>query len=190
MNDSRKFTRGEIYYIHSFPTVGHEQRSGRPAVIVSNNEINATSGVVEVCYLTLKEKPNLPTHVFIDRGPCINSTILCEQITTVSIDKVGDYMCRIPDYLEVSLDLALKSSLGLNPSKELPLNPSLDEIKALKYHITKLEEELAITKEANVAIKEKSATLYKECTSANAKANMYERMYNDLIDRLVSRGAK
>ena len=190
MNDSRKFMRGDIYYIKQFPTVGHEQRSGRPAVIVSNNENNANSGVLEVCYLTLKEKPSMPTHVIIDRGPCMNSTILCEQVTSVAIDKVGDYMCRIPEYLEESLDLALKASLGLS-NKELPLNPDplaspfVDQIKALKHHISKLEEELTLTKNANNVIKEKAAANIKAIDSANARAEMFERMYNDLIDRLV-----
>ena len=135
----------------------------------------------------------MSTHVTIDIGPCMNSTILCEQITSVAVDKVGDYMCRIPEYLETSLDLALKASLGL-PHKvypdPVPVSPYEDEIKALKHHISKLEEELAITKEANEVIKEKASFSIKAIDSANARADMYERMYNDLIERLVSRGAK
>ena len=193
---TRKLMRGEIYYIKSFPTHGHEQRSGRPAVIVSNNEINAHAEVVEVCFLTLKDKPKLPTHIFIDRGPCINSTVLCEQVTSVSLDKVGDYMCQIPEHLEEALDSALRVSLGLNSAKELPLkidpisSSFADKIKALEYENKRLHEELAITKEANEVIKEKAVFNQKAVDSANARADMYERMYNDIIDRLVSRGAK
>ena len=185
---TRKLMRGEIYYIKNFPTCGHEQRSGRPAVIVSNNDINAHAEVVEVCYLTLKEKTPLPTHIFIDRGPCINSTVLCEQVTSVSTDRVGDYMCRIPEHLEGALNDAIRASLNLDKENSIP---SLDpQIMALKHHISKLEEELAVTKDANEAIKEKSARLYKDFVTANDRANAYERMYNDLIDRLISRGAK
>ena len=198
MNDSRKFTRGEIYYIKNFPTVGHEQRSGRPAVIVSNNELNSSSGVVEVCYLTLREKPNLPTHVMIDRGPCINSTILCEQVTTVSVDKIGDYMCRIPDTLEESLDLALCVSLGLSNNKELPSKVEYtatsisvqEKLKCIQDENAKLRDELYLTRDANISIKEKSVALKAELDIANNRANMYERMYNDLLDRLMNRGAK
>ena len=181
MNDSRKFMRGEIYYIKNFPTVGHEQRSGRPAVIVSNNENNASSGVLEVCYLTLKEKPNLPTHIMIDIGPCMNSTILCEQITSVAVDKVGDYMCRIPEHLEESLNQALRNSLGLT-----------DIITTSGY-----DRDLDSYKVENQSLKHENEHIYKELNSAlkkleelddyRAKADMFERMYNALIDRLVGK---
>lgn len=210
MNDSRKFMRGEIYYIYSFPTVGHEQRSGRPAVIVSNNENNANSGVLEVCYLTLKEKPKMPTHVMIDRGPCMNSTILCEQVTSVAVDKVGDYMCQIPEHLEEELDRALRVSLGLAPAlvfdsatSEGDRDPESYKVEnqSLKHenehiykelncalkNLEKLEKELALTKEANNVIKEKAANNVKAVESANARADMFERLYNSLIDRLVGK---
>ena len=196
---SKKCVRGEVYYIRSFPTVGHEQKSGRPAVIVSNNENNATSGVVEVCYLTLKTKKDMPTHVIINSGPCINSTVLCEQVTSVSEDKIGDYMCFLPDEVMDSIDKALAVSLGL----PLPVHSSLakapveayqatpqavmDELTALKHENKVMMEELAITKEANSVIKEKNISIRKELESANVRADMYERMYNDLLDRLVKR---
>lgn len=198
MNDSRKFMRGEIYYIYSFPTVGHEQRSGRPAVIVSNNENNASSGVLEICYLTLKEKPKMPTHVMIDRGPCMNSTILCEQVTSVAIDKVGDYMCRIPEHLEGELDRALRVSLGLTPAlKAEPISGHDRDPDSYKVENQSLKHENEhIYRELNAALKElelvknANSTIKENCASAIKKAEMYERMYNDLLDRLVNRGAK
>ena len=83
--------RGEIYYINSiYNEEGSEQRAGRPAVIVSNDKNNECSGTVEVVYMTTKPKNDLPTHVF-TRSAREPSTILCEQITTVSKDRVGDY---------------------------------------------------------------------------------------------------
>ena len=194
MSTPRKVMRGEVYYIKSFPTVGHEQRSGRPAVIVSNDENNAHSGTFEICFMTLKDKPKLPTHVFIDRGPCINSTILCEQITTIAEDKLGDFMCRIPEHLEAELDKALAVSLHLTTERakcaistrgdiayQATPKVVMDELTALKTQNTTLMRELDLAKDANTTIKEKFV-------SANSKAEMYERMYNDLLDRLVKRG--
>lgn len=196
---TRKLMRGEIYYIYNFPTCGHEQRSGRPAVIVSNNEINAHAEVVEVCYLTLKEKPDFPTHIFIDRGPCINSTVLCEQITSVSTDRVGDFMCRIPEHLEEALDRAILASLDLIPKVKVDpttasayqLTPQsvMDELTALKHENKVLMEELRLAKEANATIKEKCAASSASATISKNKADMYERMYNDIVDRLI-RGGK
>ena len=42
------------------------KEGGRPAVIVSNDVCNEHSRVVEVVFLTTKEKPPLPTHVKIN----------------------------------------------------------------------------------------------------------------------------
>lgn len=44
--------RGDIFYVNPSETVGSEQRSGRPAIIVSNPLCNEHSPVVEVVYLT------------------------------------------------------------------------------------------------------------------------------------------
>lgn len=201
MSTTRKVMRGEVYYIKNFPTVGHEQRSGRPAVIVSNDENNANAGTYEICYMTLKDKPKLPTHVFVDKGPCINSTILCEQITTVSEEKLGDFMCRIPEHLDSELDKALAISLHLtterakcaistrgNIAYQATPQVVMDELTALKNENVALRHELDLAKDANTTIKEKNIAIRSELDSANAKAEMYERMYNDLLDRLVKRG--
>ena len=203
---TRKIMRGEIYYIKNFPTCGHEQRSGRPAVIVSNDMNNAHSEVVEVCYLTLKEKTPLPTHVFIDRGPCMNSTVLCEQITSVSLDRVGDYMCRIPEHLEEALNDALVESIALRPimhitpeeasghertpdSYKVEIQSLKNENEHLYKEVNSALKELELVKDANNTIKEKAASNLKALDSANARADMYERMYNDLLDKII-RGAK
>ena len=195
MKTKRKVMWGEVYYIKTFPTSGHEQKSGRPAVIVSNNENNAHAGTYEICYMTLQEKSKLPTHIFIDRGPCINSTILCEQITTITEEKLGDFMCRIPEHLEYSLRKALAVSLGIESLNKTPCSPSLrgneayhmtpkvvmDELTELKHCAKILGDELNVAKDAN-------ATLKMNLLESKAKAEMYERMYNDLLDRLVKKG--
>ena len=106
--------RGEIYYINStHAEQGHEIRAGRPAVIVSNDKNNECSGTVEVVYMTTKPKSDQPTHVF-TRSAREPSTILCEQITTVSKDRVGDYYGTLADNELQILDNALAISLGLD----------------------------------------------------------------------------
>ena len=179
--------RGEVFYITSkYDTVGSEQRSGRPAVVVSNNLNNEHSECIEICYLTLQDKKPLPTHIKVDRGQCINSTILCEQITTISKERVGDFMCRLPDDIMDAVDKALTISLGIEyltentESNEGRPASIVDEkdacIKELTYCLDKTKAELELAKEANESIKEKAA-----------KAIMYEQMYNDLLDRLTRR---
>ena len=92
MKDIR-IERGDIFYVSSFVTVGCEQRPGRPGVIVSNDANNRASRTVEIVYCTTREKPNLPTHTII-HSTAVESTVLCEQITTVSIDCIGTYNGR------------------------------------------------------------------------------------------------
>ena len=107
-------------------------------------------------------------------------------------------MCRIPDTLEESLNLALCVSLGLSNNKELPskseysVTPTsvLEELKCLKAENAKLRDELYLTQDSNIAVKEKSVAIKAELDIANNRANMYERMYNDLLDRLMNRGTK
>ena len=109
--------RGEIYYINSiFNEVGSEQRAGRPAVIVSNDKNNEQSGVVEIVYMTTKPKSDLPTHVFTRSTPT-PSTILCEQITTVSKDRVENFIGRLSDTELQLVENALAISLGLDFGK-------------------------------------------------------------------------
>ena len=73
--------RGKIFYIEKMGgyEVGSEQRSGRPAIVVSNDKCNAFSDVIEVVYLTTQPKSDLPTHIDI-RSTQRASVALCEQI--------------------------------------------------------------------------------------------------------------
>lgn len=79
--------RGDIWYVRKDNYTGCEQAAGRPAIIVSNEKNNASSETVEVVYLTTQPKKYLPTHVLI-RSSERESTAICEQITTVSVDRL------------------------------------------------------------------------------------------------------
>lgn len=106
--------RGQIYYIESnHQEIGSEQRAGRPAVIVSNNKNNENSTTVEVVYMTMQPKNDLPTHVFI-RSSLRPSTVLCEQIYSVSTERLGTYIGELTDRELQELDIALSISLGLD----------------------------------------------------------------------------
>lgn len=105
--------RGEMFYVFPRECTGSEQQSGRPAIVVSNDMNNAKSSVVEVVYLTTQEKDYLPTHVTIKSAPR-ESTALCEQIHSVSIDRLGDYVGRVSQQEMQLIDIALLVSLQLD----------------------------------------------------------------------------
>lgn len=110
--------RGEIYYIASLQnTCGSEIAKGRPAVIVSNDTLNSSSSVVEVVYLTTQPKAYMPTHVTTE-ATGRTSTVLCEQISSVSITRIEDYCGICTEEEMAAIDKALKSSLGLKANTE------------------------------------------------------------------------
>ena len=104
--------RGDIFFVEkTFGNRGFENEAGRPAVIVSNDKCNMFSGVVEVVFLTSRQKKDMPTHVEII---CQNkSTALCEQIHSVSVDRLGQWYKTCTDEEMKSIDEALLVSLGL-----------------------------------------------------------------------------
>lgn len=111
--------RGEIYYIsrRANLNVGAEIAKARPAVIVSNNALNATAEVVEVVYLTTSPKKDLPEHVCIN-STGVPSTVLCEQIDHVSVQLVDNYCGTCTEEEMAAIDQALLASLGIaEPTK-------------------------------------------------------------------------
>jgi len=116
--------RGEIYYIErsSYGETGSEQRSGRPAVIVSNDKCNEYSEVLEVVFLTTQPKHDLPTHIDI-RSSSKPSVALCEQINSVAIQRFGEYIGTCSEYEMMLIDAALAISLGLDSENKRDTKP-------------------------------------------------------------------
>lgn len=104
--------RGDIFFVKATANTGSEQKAGRPAIVVSNNFANTFSSVVEVVFLTSKNKKSLPTHAKIHCR--VESVALCEQITSVSKERLGKYVKSCSDLEIKDVNRALKVSLGLN----------------------------------------------------------------------------
>jgi mRNA interferase MazF len=74
--------RGDYVFVNLSPTVGHEQRGYRPALVISNDIFN-THGTCFVCPITSKPKLNRPFTVA-SGVEGVEGTILVEH--TRSID--------------------------------------------------------------------------------------------------------
>lgn len=106
--------RGEIYYIsRGGYNTGSEQQADRPGVIVSNDKNNKNSQTLEVVYLTTQPKNELPTHCTI-RSTGRVSTVLCEQIHTVAVERIGKYIgvCTAQEMQNIDIGLMISISLG------------------------------------------------------------------------------
>ncbi len=107
------YSRGQIYHVSQGTTTGSEQAGGRPAVIVSNDNGNTHSTVVEVVFLTTKKKHWMPTHVPV-RSAQRPSTALCEQIQTVDKERLLRYIGNASEQEMRMINRALAVSLGLS----------------------------------------------------------------------------
>lgn len=104
--------RGDIFYIQDSYSSGSEQRAGRPAVIVSSDKGVKTSPVVSIIYLTTEPKPDMMVHVDI-RSVARESIALCEQVFTVSKNRVGDYYGHVTASEMSAIELGIAEALGI-----------------------------------------------------------------------------
>lgn len=163
--------RGDIFYVDKFGhQVGSEQIPGRPGVIVSCDENNRHSETVQVAYCTTQPKANLPTHVEIlsTNRP---STVLCEQINTVSIERLGSYIGRCTAEEMRDIDIGVATALGLKKYPGL-----IDHLKEREHEA--IQREVEIKKQAD-----DNASL--ELASIRAERDTYRRLYEDLVGRFI-----
>ena len=113
--------RGEIRYVNFGKALPGEVSNRRPAVLVSNDTLNATSaalnrGVVTVVPITSNVTKVYPFQVRLPRklsGLRVESKAQAEQIRSVSISRIGDRIGRLPADVQEQLDAALRLHLGI-----------------------------------------------------------------------------
>ena len=209
--------RGDIFNVKRNGNIvcGSEQDSERPAVIVSNNIGNEHSSIVEVVYLTTKEKNPLPTHVKI---MCrVPSTALCEQISNISKERLGEYVRSCTDEEMAAIDRALMVSLGISnaPDKtETGENHIVDDLKMKlegverelyetnerflneKNCVHRLQKELdnkkieisdllGKLKEAGKQIPVFPVEIEKELLKAETQRDMYKELYEQMLEKMI-----
>ena len=214
-----EINRGEIFYIRrGGATTGSEIHPERPAVVISNKENNETSDIVEIAYMTLKPKKDLPTHVKIKATGKL-STVLCEQVSTVSTERLGEFVGKCTDAEMKDIDVALMISLQLDDIV-MQVKRDKETIEMQRKELTDLRKELA-NKEAKIRKMEENQYLHtvrmedetgtyevdvatngatgvvagtryvpkdNRLVKAEAERDTYKGMYEQLISRLVKGG--
>ena len=85
-----EINKGDIYWVENGKVTGSEMAGTRPAIVVSNDKANHHSPVVTVVWLCSNERNQLPTHCKVKAYKL--STALCEDVTTVSKERIGGYI--------------------------------------------------------------------------------------------------
>lgn len=190
MDDIR---RGEIFYIaRGGATNGSEQFADRPAVVVSNDENNKHSGVIEVVYMTTQPKTDLPTHVIV-RSTGRLSTVLCEQVSSVSTDRVNNYIGQVSEQEMKNIDIALMISLQLSgggkTSKQYneTIQKQQEEIEYYRNKIQAMQQSLEEkeTEKPQEAAGEASEIVVR----LETERDTYKALYEQLFERMLNGGA-
>jgi mRNA interferase MazF len=190
MNEIR---RGEIFYIArgGGASCGSEQYADRPAVVVSNDENNKHSGIIEVAYLTTQPKTELPTHVTI-RSTGRVSTVLCEQVTSVSVERVNNYIGQVSEQEMKNIDIALMISLQLDGDSKShkqyneTIKKQQEEIEYYRNKIQAMQQSLEEKKSEKP--QEAAGETSEIVVRLETERDTYKALYEQLFERLLTMG--
>ena len=113
--------RGEIRLTDLEPALAGEADKRRPAIIVSNDRANSTAarlgrGAVTVVPVTSNVTRVFPFQVLLPAeaaGIRVDSKAQAEQVRSVSVERIGPVIGRLPTQLMALLDDALRLHLQL-----------------------------------------------------------------------------
>jgi mRNA interferase MazF len=112
--------RGEIWLVDLGTGHGHEQSGQRPALVVSDDAFNqGPAGLVMVVPLTSKvqKSRHIPAHIPMvapEGGLKAPSVILCDQLRTISKDRLGQVPWGlVTAATQANVDRVIRTLLGL-----------------------------------------------------------------------------
>ena len=118
MGKTRLVERGEIWLVNLDPTIGHEIKKSRPALIIQNNLGNKYSPITIIAPITSQNIDIIyPFEVLLTKNNSKlrkKSKILFNQIRAIDKRRLIKRQGRLNVETMVRADTALKISLGLS----------------------------------------------------------------------------
>ena len=110
--------RGDVYLCSFDPTVGHEIKKTRPALVIQNDVGNRYSPLTIVAAVTSSVSPvPYPVEVVMEpttaNGLVVRSSICLDQIRTVDRQRLVQRLGVVDSAIMAKVDEAIKISLGL-----------------------------------------------------------------------------
>lgn len=164
-----RYRRGDVWFLHFDEENGDGirtssvQKKSRPYLIVSCEENNLNAPIFNVVPITTRDSDHFPMHVYFrymdgqDGGR--NQLILCEQITTVSIEVFQSPKSRFM----YSFTLELMNKVDTALARQLGLKPKVADMHVLEQIVSELAEVEAKRIEA---MKEKEVQMRVESLAA------------------------
>jgi len=94
-------SKGDLIALSFNPQSGHEQKGGRPALVVSNTLFNQKTGLAIVCPI------KYPFHVKISGTSILNGFVMVDQVKSV------DYNSRKSEFIEKASTELLNEVLAI-----------------------------------------------------------------------------
>lgn len=174
--------RGEIYRVRLDTGIGSEQGVSRPALIISSNEGNRASPLVIVAYMTTKDH-NIGIHYGPTKATGIPSYVQCEQIYTVSKQRLVHLMGQLSENEMRDVDSRLDEVLDLGYIDDAPLKEKEQEINALKLQMEELKSEVFRLK-TSLSAKED------EILTRDVEIAVHKRMYEKAVGIIAAMRAE
>lgn len=157
--DYSRVQRGQVFWFdpdiyHTPGTImvkGKEVNSSvqlkrRPVLVVSNNINNEKSWTCNIVPVTSELKPDLPCHVTYEYAGK-TQTIEVEQIRTIDIYALGEYICTLNDNVMRKVEEAMVSQFSIRPSVRY-LDISLNNVAE---HLHELVQRILVEQGAIIA---------------------------------------
>ena len=111
--------RGDLFWLDWSPGRGSEQQGRRPALIVQTDSANANPRYANTIVVAVSTKGRaVPLHVALEpteqNGLSELSYAKCEQVMTISKDRLIERIGQITYEEQVAVDQALRRVLSLN----------------------------------------------------------------------------
>ncbi len=108
--------RGDILLVNFKPAHDSEANYIRPAILISNNDVNAHAHVVVVVPLTSNIEAIYPSQLFLPVNCCNldrNSKAQTELIRHINVNRIIKTLGYVPEDLMLELDRRLREHLSL-----------------------------------------------------------------------------
>ncbi len=107
--------RGEVWLVNLEPVLGHEQGRVRPALVLSQDAMNAATQLATVLPITSKARAirtRVPVHPP-EGGLTLPSYVICEQLRTISEARLVQRLGRMSPATLAAVESTLRVLLGL-----------------------------------------------------------------------------
>ncbi len=98
--------QGDLVTLDFHPQSGHEQKGGRPALVISKDAFNKGTGMAICCPITNTDR-KVPFHVPITGRSSLTGFVMCEQVKSL------DYRSRGMKMIEHSKREVLEDVLAI-----------------------------------------------------------------------------